>query len=91
MAVKATRVTVTTSATMLTTGDTGHLAGSGVAIRNMSTTVTVLLGGPDVTVANGYPLAPESEIALDLENSIDLPHAIVAAGTAEVAVLRVGV
>lgn len=94
MTVKATRVTVGTAATVLTAGDFGHLAGSGVSLQNLSTTVTVLVGGPDVTATGataGYPLAPGKEVAIDPENSTDLPWALVAAGTAEVAVLRVGV
>jgi hypothetical protein len=90
MAWKATRVVVGTSATVLTTGDEGHQMASSVAVTNLSTTETVWIGGPDVTVEAGYPLLPGAEIAGEPENRRDLPFAIAAVEGVQVAVLRTG-
>jgi hypothetical protein len=86
----ATRVVVGTEATSLTSGDLGHQIMSSVAVQNLSTTDTVWLGGPAVTVADGYPLLPGAEFSADLENRRDLPYAIASADV-PVAVIRVGV
>jgi hypothetical protein len=88
---KATRVIVGTDATALTTGDEGHQTASSVAITNLSGTETIWIGGPDVTVAEGYRLLPGAEVAADPENRRDLPYAIAAVPGVEVAVLRTGV
>lgn len=86
----ATRVTVGTTPTALNTSDTGRVAGSATAIRNLSG-VTVYIGGGTVTTAAGFPVDAGGELALDYESSNETLYAIVAADTAEVAVLRAGV
>lgn len=53
--------------------------------------VEVYLGGPGVTDSDyGYPLAPGGEVAVDLVDS-DVLWAVVAAGTATVRALHLGV
>lgn len=70
-----------------------------LVLRNTSTTVTVYLGGADLTSANtatdGYPLAPGEQLALSTEEGSDalaLPlYAVTSASTASLAVLGAGI
>jgi hypothetical protein len=89
MAVRSAAVTVGIAATLLNTGtDTGP-SGSSVTVVNASAG-DVFVGGPDVTTANGVRLAAGGSLSADLTEGEHL-HAIVAAGTADVRVLHVGV
>lgn len=85
MAITAARVTVSTTAVALNTAST---AGSTIVIRNVDTTDTCELGGSGVTAGTGFPLAPNAQVALDLDAG-DVVFAIrSAAADVDVAVLR---
>lgn len=86
MAVKPSRVTVTTAATLLTPPTTDAKPGSSVLVRPAA---DVYIGGPGVTTATGYLVAGGSELAMDL-NSGETLHAVAAAGSVSVSVLRTG-
>lgn len=92
MAVRSRVVTVTTTATVLVPSldQDSNTAYRDIAVTNGSA-ATVYLGGPDVTQANGFPLAPGAGISLDRVTGESLPYALVATGTASVAVLELGV
>lgn len=89
MAVKAARVVVATTPTALNSVDTSGITGSGIAGKNMSA-VEIFVGGADVSTATGYPVAAGAEFSLDFESSAEIAYAIVATGTAEVAIIAVG-
>jgi len=88
MTVRATRVTVGTTATLLTAGpDADRRDGSAVLIRPAA---DVYVGGPDVTTADGYLLAGGSELAVDLQTREQL-YGRAASDTVVVSVLRTGI
>jgi hypothetical protein len=84
------RVTVGTSATKLTTADSGRQSGSRLHVRNPSATVSVFLGGSAVTAGTGYELPPGASVAITLDADEEV-FAAVAVGTLDVHVLRGGV
>lgn len=92
MSVSSRAVSVTTTATrldVLTDTDDGSV-GQALAVYNASA-VTVYIGGANVTTANGVPIAATSwgpGLGLGVADAI---YGIVAADTAEVRVLEVGV
>jgi hypothetical protein len=91
MAVRSSVVTVTTSPTPIASGQDNDNPGyRDVAIQNTSQ-VTIYLGGTDVTASDGFPLAPGAGLTLDDVQPGSRPHAVVATGTATLAVLEVGV
>lgn len=90
MAVSAARPTVTTSPTPLTGGAEGDFLPGRSAVISNPGPAEVLLGGPDVTAGDGYPLAANSTCAADLARG-DVIYAVVASGTQEVHVLQAGV
>lgn len=59
-------------------------------VRNTGATATAYIGGPDVTILNGYPLAPGASLSL-ARVMPDSPIYAVAAMLVGVAVLEVGV
>ena len=91
MAVKSRAVTVATTATRLdSTDETDDRSGSSIAVYNASS-VTVYIGGSDVTTANGVPVSASSwSPGIDLGGNEAL-YGIVASGTAAVNVLEAGV
>jgi hypothetical protein len=95
MAINGTRVTVGTTATLLTpTGFTNPISsnqqGISLLVQNPSS-VTVFIGGSDVTTTGyGFALAVNQSIAVDLQSD-ELLYAVVASGTQTVNVLRQGV
>ena len=86
MAIATAAVTVGVAATPLVPADADAQS---IEVANVSA-VTVYYGGPDVTTANGVPIAAGSARAFDLLVNERL-HGIVATGTAEVRVGRIGV
>lgn len=97
MAIQGLQVTVGTTATLLsaTSAFTDSVAynqnGQSLLVQNPSTTVTVYLGGSNVTSSiYGYSLAPGATMSIDLSQSENL-YAAVASGTQSVNVLRKGV
>ncbi len=80
-------VTVSTSATALTQAP----ALRAVAIRNTGS-VTVYVGGSNVTTTNGFPLDPGDVLALDaagLGGYVSPFYGIVATGSGEARILEV--
>lgn len=92
MSVKATAVSVTTSATRLDTVDdtADRQAGQSCAVYNNGA-VIVYLGGSDVATASGVPVAAGSwGPSFDLATGDGL-YGIVGSGTCDVRVLETGV
>jgi len=85
MATNGTQVTVTTSPTLLAQ-DSDSLAESQVVIRNTSGSVSVFIGGPDVTTSTGYELRQST--ALPPLRGRDPIYGVVAASTVRVDVLE---
>lgn len=86
MPISAAVVTVTTAATLLSSGGDGSGTLRSVIIRNDSA-VDVYVGGPTVTIATGLRIPATSYLPLDLDIS-DALYGIVAAGSEPVQVLR---
>lgn len=87
MAVTASAITVGTTATLLSGTDLGHRLS--FAIRNTGT-VTIYLGGPNVTTASGYPLDAGQSLGLDLRDqsgSAEEVYGIVSSGSSTARVL----
>ncbi len=84
MAVRAYRVTVTTTPTKLSDHDADARTGSAIVVRPAG---DVYVGGSGVTTAAGYLVAGGTELALDLDVREDL-YAVAASGTVSVSVLR---
>lgn len=89
MTVRTSRLTIGATATQLTGTDDDYAAGSVIDVHAMAGTVYV--GGPDVTAANGRPIAAGASLRLDLRYGETLFGVAAAATTADVAVLRSGV
>lgn len=89
MAISSAQVSVTTSATLLSSAETDDRTGSALALTNGGA-VTVFLGASGVTTGSGFGLAAGTSMALDLQPGESL-YGIVASGTATVSVLRTGV
>lgn len=86
---KGARVTVNTTATRLDVGrGTGGGFGS-VLVRNRGS-VSVDLGGSDVTTGNGFELEAGEAVTLDLATSDGGLYGIAASGTVRCDVLQVG-
>ena len=92
MAIAATRPTMTTTPTLISGGgETDFLPGRSIAVFNPGP-VTVLLGGPDVSEDEGYPLAALMTATADLERGDQL-YGLVASGDDDQAVnaLQLGI
>lgn len=85
MSVASQAVTVATTATQLTGGDTGAKSGSFAVANNGA--ATVYIGGAGVTTATGFPIAAGASMGFDLRSATDEVYGIVASGTVEVRVL----
>lgn len=91
MATRSSIITIGTTATRVAiTSDTDNPGYRDLAIQNTSQ-VVVYLGGPDVTSSTGFPLSAGASLTFDDVQPGSLPHAIVATGTATLALLEVGV
>jgi len=92
MSVKATRVTVTTSATRLDTQAEVDFReyGQSILVRNRDAAVSVYLGGADVTASTGTVLAALEDYG-DALDSTDALYAITASGSVIVHVLQTGI
>jgi hypothetical protein len=96
MALEGALVTVGTTATRLsdvTFSDNinYNYRGQSILVQNPSTTITVYLGGTDVTSSvYGYRLLPNQSISIDLYPDEQL-YAAVASSTQVVSVIRTGV
>lgn len=96
MALEGAIITVGTTATLLS--DTSfsdtvnyNYRGQSILVQNPSTTVTVYLGGTDVTSSvYGYRLLPNQSVSIDLYPGEQL-YAAVASSTQTVSVIRTGV
>ena len=86
MAADADAVSVGTTATALNAADTGSQS---IEVYNNGA-VSVFWGGSSVTVASGVPIAPGTSRSFDLEPR-EVVYGIVASGTADCRVGRVGV
>lgn len=80
MAATATRITVSTTATLLATGD---VAGTSILLRVPAGGVTVSLGESDVTTSSGFDLTAGETLSIDLDVDEEL-YGIVATGTQSV-------
>lgn len=90
MSVSSRAVTVTTEPTLLDATGSDNAIDQSFSFHNGSA-VTVYVGGSNVSTTNGAPVAANSwSPGIDLSSG-DNVYAIVAAGTAEVRVLEVGV
>lgn len=91
MAVRSSVLTVGTTAAQIAPGtDTDNPGYRDVAVQNTSQ-VTIYLGGSDVTSTTGFPLAPGAGLTFDDVQPGSRPFAVVASGSATLAVLEVGV
>ena len=97
MAINGLSITVGTSATLLsaTGGFTDQITynqnGQSLLVQNPSSSVTVYLGGANVTSSvYGHALAPGTSMTVDLSSGEHL-YAAVASGTQLVNVIRKGV
>jgi len=90
MALAHERVSVGTSATLLSSSYAGK-DGQTILVQNPSASVVVYLGGAGVTTSSyGFALGVSSDISVDLKDGETL-YAVVAASTLTVNVLRQGV
>lgn len=96
MAVEGTIITVGTTATRLSDISFSdainyNFRGQSILIQNPSTTITVYIGGSDVTSSvYGYKLSPNQSVSFDLYPGEQI-YAAVASSTQAVNVLRTGV
>lgn len=86
MSVSGRRVTVTTTATLLSTAT---VSGQSIAVTNKGA-AAVDLGGSTVATGAGYSLAVDATASTDLDPGEEL-YAIAASGTVDVHVLETGV
>lgn len=98
MAFKAARVTLNSStATALLALGSGagqfpNIGGTAsdplpIQIQNIDGAITIYIGGPAVTAATGYPLAPGQVFTANLYGSSEIPYAIGASGGPIAAIL----
>lgn len=82
---KSTKPTVTTTATAIVSAGGNGQSPKSCGISVPTGGQTVYIGGPDVTTANGFPLASPSEHFFDLVQ--EAVYAVVAATTQAVNVI----
>lgn len=101
MTINSAYVSVASTATALNVANTrgnrwnGQYKGVSLLVKNPSASVTVYLGGSDVTAdttagTGGYPLAPGAEVAISVVED-EILYGRVASGTQSVNVIRQGV
>ena len=87
MAVKSTKVQVGQNPTRVSVPDRDFSSGSEIIIRPSA---TIAIGGPDVTMQNGFSVTANSEFAMSLRDT-DVLYAVTETGNATVSVLQAGV
>lgn len=93
MATSGETVAVSTTPTALSVSDADLISGQTLYLTNTSADTVVFLGAEDVADAsNGYTLAESTSLPwpINLASGDEL-YAVVASGTADVAVVRTGV
>lgn len=90
MAFKGRRVTVTTTATRLTTAATDSVTGQAAVVKNDSA-VNIDVGGDDVTAGAGFLVEPGATVPAEMTSNADILYGIVASGTASMSVLENGI
>lgn len=90
MAVEGERVTVGTSATLLSKAESDLVRGSRVKIKVPAALSAIEVGGSGVTAGAGYELPSGEDMTLVLDPGEEI-YGIVSSGTVEVHVLRQGV
>jgi len=83
---KTQAVTVTNAATALPTTPMPNR--KSIAVRNYSGTITIFVGGSDVTAANGYPVLPYEGLPFDMGQGAAL-FAITVSGTADTRIMEI--
>lgn len=89
MALKAAKVTITTTPTRINAPETDSVSGQSVTLTNPPGGATVYIGGQDVTTTDGFPLPSGGSIALELD-AAEVAYAVTA-GTQTVNCLWRGV
>jgi hypothetical protein len=90
MALAHERVSVGTTATLLSSQYAGK-DGQSILVQNPSATITVYLGGAGVTTTSyGFALGINSDMSIDLQTGEEL-YGVVASSTLTVNILRQGV
>lgn len=89
MAVKHSRVTVTTTAAAVSTQTDDPRADFSATLRNAGT-ASIFIGGSTVTAANGFELPAGASLSVDFRAG-DVLHAIVASGTQRLDIIWSGV
>ena len=94
MAFRSAQVTVsaTTPTPLLPTNRFPTLGGTladpiPVIVQNTDAAITVFIGGPDVSLTNGFQLLKGAQITVSIEAKTAVPYAIAASGSPVVAVL----
>jgi len=84
MAIKSEAEALSTSSELLTTATNGHSdAPTGLIIWNDDASITVYVGGSDVSTANGMPILAQTYLSMDLMAG-DEVYMIAASGTPSV-------
>jgi len=87
MAIKTEGQATSTSAALIHTSVNGHSdAPTGVIVYNNDATITVYVGGPDVTTSNGVPVLALTSFSVDLISGDQL-WGVAASGTPNIRVL----
>lgn len=93
MSIRATSVTVSTTATLLLTGtDTdGNTRYRDAIVKVPSGGATIYVGAADVTSEEGFPVAGGESLRLSEVPADAMPYAVVESDTQAVSVLQLGV
>lgn len=89
MAFQPARVTVTTTATLLTEAPDDYIKGQTVLVRNRGS-ASIFVGGPDVTADDGFEVQADELLSVDVDVDERL-YGITASGTVLCHVLNGGV
>lgn len=77
--------TLSTDAQMIATAENASVTDK-VSVLVSSPSATIYVGGPNVTAANGIPVATDASLSVDLAGGDDL-YAVASAGTPTVRVM----
>lgn len=87
MAIKSEANSLSTTRELIYTSNNGHAeAPQGLEVWNNDASITIYVGGEDVTTANGRPVRAQSAVTIDLISG-DEVYAIAASGTPEIRLL----
>lgn len=87
MAVQSRRLTVGTEPTIVSAPGADRRSGTSIMVQ--AGTKILYVGGPDVDATQGYPVAPGSDLSVDLDDGEAL-YGVVTTGTDVVAIMRSG-